>query len=76
MPDNTRSAIDVRAANASVTVHGLRGGFALCGFADTVPMNWPDGHIWVDPRFYPNDIDCPGCRAIVDEEAVVHAKDN
>lgn len=28
-------------------VHVLRSGFAVCGFGNCVPGEWPDGHMWV-----------------------------
>jgi len=45
----------------ALVVHALWGGFALCGFADTVPMNWPDGHVWVPPCRL-EDITCAPCK--------------
>jgi|GEM_PF-880522 len=42
--------------------HGLRHGFALCGFSKWPPKDWPEGHKWV--RFDDvKEITCPGCLA-------------
>ncbi|MEK7547252.1 MAG: hypothetical protein AAB536_03695 [Patescibacteria group bacterium] len=42
-------------------IHGLQAGFALCGFSQAVPRDWPVGHKFVEFRDIKN-ITCPECR--------------
>ncbi len=57
----------------SPTVHGLQAGYALCGFASSVPPNWPEGHVWVDPRSDKAQITCEKCLATLMKRS---ARDN
>jgi hypothetical protein len=55
------------------TVHVLRHGLPLCGFATGFPADWPPGHSWVgmDDLAVAN---CAGCReAAGDREPVPRA---
>jgi hypothetical protein len=45
-----------------ICIHILRHGFPLCGFSDDVPVNWPEGHLWLglddDHAGRPMCVDC------------------
>ncbi len=48
--------------HSSQTVHALLYGQPLCGFSDTVPANWPEGHVWTYVADIKN-ITCASCKA-------------
>lgn len=45
----------------SKIVHALLAGKPLCNFSDSVPAQWPHGHIWTTIK-HAESITCPSCK--------------
>lgn len=56
-----RAARSVAPAHPDV-VHILSRGYALCGFSEALPREWPPGHRWVSPMDW-FDASCGDCKA-------------
>ncbi len=51
-------------------IHILRFGTALCGFSNSTPDRWPEGHVWISrSEEIPHDLDGNEvCRRCLDKE--------
>ncbi|MEK7175493.1 MAG: hypothetical protein AAB693_01670 [Patescibacteria group bacterium] len=47
-----------------MVIHVLHAGYAICGFSEKLPVDWPEGHKWVgfnDPGSFKNKDLCVRC---------------